>query len=193
MKPSKSIIMLLVTVLPLFGGESTLTTTYQPLDGLASGTITIAQVTCHDWYAFSGQPTAIGLISAPNIPPTNNPKLAKENLNLASVCGIHFICSDIDTSGGLTLDASDFVVPKRFAYPRDQIIRACLECLRRCIPAKLRGTPVTVVASDENKTWIGKIVNEFNVHDRNDVFFIPLVMRGDTIIIWKAAISPHKH
>ena len=44
-------------------GESMLGTTFQPLDGLGSGTIRIVEVTCHDWYGMSGQSSSIGLIS----------------------------------------------------------------------------------------------------------------------------------
>lgn len=158
------------------GGESSLTVTYQPLDGLASGGIIIAHVTCHDWYSHSGQATAIGLISAPNVPPTNNPKDATENLNLASVCGVLFSASDLgDPTAALelTLDATKFVIPERFGHPRENIIRSCLECLRRCLPEKLRKTPVTLKAADSDKDWMGKIVREFNKHDQRTVFYRP--------------------
>jgi hypothetical protein len=157
----------------LLGGESSLTTTYQPLDGLRSGAIIITQVACHDWYSHSGQPTAISLISAPNVPPTNNPKEATENLNLASACGFRFGCGDIDATRELTFDATDFEIPKRFDHPREQIVRACLECLRRCLPEKLLNTPVMLKASESEKEWLSKIVSEFNTHDRRKVFFIP--------------------
>src|SRR2546422_959555 len=113
MKHAVTISVLLAATYWLLGGESSLTTTYQPLDGLGSGAITISQVACHDWYSHSGQPTAIGLISAPNVPPTNNPKRATENLNLASVCGVRFGCGDIETTRELTLDATGFAIPRR--------------------------------------------------------------------------------
>ncbi len=157
-------------------GESALTITYQPLNGLGSGTIRISQVTCHDWYSHSGQATQISLISAPNIPPTNNPKEATENLNLASVCGVRFWTSDLGIPTEplvLTMDLSQFSVPQRFEYPREDIIRACLECLRRCLPDRLQKTPLTLECREIDSPWLTKIVSDFNAHDRSKVFFIP--------------------
>ena len=173
---SITILLLLAMSQAVFAGESSLTITYQPLDGLGSGEITISQVTCHDWNSHSGMATAIGLISAPNVPPTNNPTKATQNLNLASVCGVSFISSDIgDPSAALelTLDATKFVIPEQFGHPRENIIRSCLECLRRCLPEKLRKTPVKLDAADSDKEWMGKIVREFNKHDRRKVFYRP--------------------
>ncbi len=154
-------------------GESMLSTTFQPLDGLGSGTIKIVEVTCHDWYGMSGQPTGIGLISAPNIPPTNSSKEAKENLNLASACGLRFSCGDIDTVSELALDATAFSVPPRFGHSPEHILRASLECLRRCLPGKLRRTAVTLKSTEANREWMGKVITEFNAHDRAKVFFTP--------------------
>jgi hypothetical protein len=176
MKQVLTISVLIATMLAAMGGESSLTITYQPLYGLGSGEITISQVTCHDWFSHSGAATAIGLISAANIPPTNNPKEATENLNLASVCGVRFYASDIgdpQAALGLTLDATKFVIPKRFDHPRENIIRSCLECLRLCLPEKLRDTPVTLKAADSDKSWLSEIVCEFNAHDRRKVFLTP--------------------
>lgn len=173
MKRAISISVLIAMTVWVLAGESSLTTTYQPLDGLGSGAIVISQVACHDWYSHSGQPTAIGLISAPNVPPTNNPKEATENLNLASVCGLRFGCGDIETTRELTLDATGSAILRRFDHPREHIVRASLECLRRCLPEKLRDTPVTLRASEPNKAWLSDIIREFNAHDRRKVFFTP--------------------
>lgn len=160
----------------LQGGESALTTTYQPLDGLGSGAIVIAPVACHDWYASSGQATAIQLISAPNVPPTNNPKEAKEDLNLASQCGLVFYSSDLGDPEApleLTLDATRFSVPVRFGHPQEDILRASLECLRRCLPPNLRKTPLTLKADGKQKEWMSAIVRQFNAHKREKVFYVP--------------------
>ncbi len=150
-----------------------LTATFQPLDGLGSGTIKIVEVNCHDWYGMSGQPTSIGLISSPNVPPTNNPEQAKEDLNLASVCGLRFSCGDIDTTLELTLDATAFSVSQRFGHSREHILRASLECLRRCLPEKLRRTALTLKVADDNRDWMAELIAEFNAHDRTKVFFTP--------------------
>ena len=47
-------------------GESTLTTTYQPLAGLEQ--VTIVPVTCHHWHATSAG-SAVDLIHVKNVPP----------------------------------------------------------------------------------------------------------------------------
>lgn len=178
MKRALSISVLIAMTLAVFGGESSLTITYQPLDGLGSGEITISQVTCHDWYSHSGKATAIGLISAPNVPPTNNPEKATENLNLASTCGVKFYASDIGDPNAaleLTMDVTKFRIPTRFGHSRENIIRSCLECLRLCLPEKLRDTPVTLKATDPDKPWLSEIVRGFNAHDRQKVFHTPPV------------------
>ena len=159
-----------------FAGESSMTMTYQPIDGLGSGKIYIMQVACHDWYSHSGQATQIGLISAQNSPPTNNRKEATEDLNLTSVSGLRFGSSDIGDSKAaleLSMNATGFAVPKRFNHHREEIIRASLECLRRCLPEQLVKTPVTLRCSDFDKQWMEQIVSEFNAHDRSKIFFTP--------------------
>ncbi len=167
---------LIASSLSVFGGESSLTTTYQPLNGLGVTKIFISAVACHDWYSHSGYPTAIGLISVPNVPPTNNPKGATQNLNLASVCGVYFYTSDIGdpkAALGLTMDVTKFAIPNGCDHPREDIIRACLECLRRCLPEKLIRTPLTLKASDKDSKWMSAIVHAFNAHDRSTVYYSP--------------------
>jgi len=166
-------LLILAAALPLPGGESVLTTTFQPLDGLGSGTIVIVPVTCRNWHGMSGQPARIGLIAAPNVLPGNAPAEAAADLNLASVCGLRFACSDVEAARELTLDATAFAMPTRFVHRRDHIIRACLECLRRCLPDALRDTPVVLKRSAADAEWIDPIMKEFNVHDRRRVFFTP--------------------
>jgi hypothetical protein len=166
-------IALLLLASNILAGESSLTVTYQPLDGLGSGEVQVCRVLCHDWYSHSGQPTAIGLISARNVPPTNNPKQATDDLNLASACGLHFSCGDIELVQELFLDATKFKLSEGRGYEREVIIRASLECLRRCLPPKLIKTPLKLQASEADKAWLTVIVNEFNKHDRSKVFYEP--------------------
>lgn len=154
-------------------GESALTKTYQPLEGLGNVKIHIVEVTCHDWYGHGSQPTAIGLISARNVPPTNNPKEAKEDLNLASLCGLRFSAGDIEFTEEVTLDATAFKITPELGYPREDVLKASLECLRRCLPPKLMKTPLTLKTSKEHQGWMGKIIAGFNAHDRKKVFFVP--------------------
>ena len=175
MKPSHILSALVALAHLAAAGESALTTTFQPLDGLRTGAIQIVQVTCHHWYANSAS-SAVDLIDVPNVPPSDQPAQAHENLNLASVCGVGLSTSDLGDTGVplvITIDLTRFSVPKRFGYPRENIVRACLECLRRAMPEKLRGTPVTLKASDADLPWADPIVKEFNKHDRKKVFFTP--------------------
>jgi len=177
MKSLPLIVILYVLLQPLFAGESALTKTFQPFFwlGAGAGVPIITEVTCHDWYTSSGRPTAIGLISAPNIPPTNNPAEATEDLNLASVCGVYFYTSDIGNPKAalsVTMDCTKFVKPpKRYGDPRRSVFRASLECLRRTLPDKLFKTPVTLKASDADMKWMSAIIREFNEHDRSKEFY----------------------
>lgn len=164
---------LLAGISSLWAGESALTTTFQPLDGLGAGGIRICPVACHDWYSHGSELTAIGLICAPNVPPTNNPQQAKENLNAAARFGLK-LGSDDGQNGGspaLTLDATSFRVPEGYGRWKEPVIRATLECLRRCLPENLRSTPVALKAGEADQAWIGAIVKEFNGHDRGKVFY----------------------
>ncbi len=168
--------LLIATTLLVSGGESSLTITYQLIEEVGCRGIRISQVTCHDWYSHSGMTTQIGLISAPNVAPTNNPKEATEDLNLASTCGIHFYSSDIgnpQTPLELTLSAIKLAIPANRMDQREAIIRASLECLRRCLPDRLLKIPLTLQAGAGDTYWMTKIVSEFNAHDRTKVFFTP--------------------
>lgn len=167
------ILILLVLWLPILApaGEAGLTRTFQPLDGFGNDRILIEPVLCYDWYAASGLPTQIDLISAPNKLPTNAPKPI-ENVNLASLCGFHFSGDDNDASLTLKLDATQFKKPEE-GYPVEDILRASLECLRRVLPMKLLKTPLSFTAPAQEREWMGKIIKEFNAHDRSQTFFAP--------------------
>ena len=121
----------------LFAGESTLTQTIQPLDGMGSGEIVIAPVICHDWNALSGFPTAIGLITARNIPPTNAPKPVGD-INIASASGL--VLSFTEDSAGrgvVTLDCRALRIPQRLSCTELQAVGVTLECLRQVAGPKL--------------------------------------------------------
>ena len=150
-------------------GESSLTKTFQPMDGLGAGRIVIVDVTCHDWYSHSGQPTAISLISAKNVPPTNSEK-ATRDINLASSSRLYFGCQDIEAAiPDLVIAADKFVAAG--GYPKETILRASLECLRRVLPSKLMKTELTFTSSPENREWMGKIVSDFNRADKSKPFY----------------------
>lgn len=165
-------LVLLALAIPAKGGESALTTTFQPLAGLGAGRIHVTPVTCHDVHPGPG--SAIRLISASNVPPTDAPNIANADLNLASLCGVTFIPGDLGApraTPSLTMDCTKYVAPpKQFAYPREEIIRACLECLRRNLSGSLLKVPVRLRASEANTAWMSRLVDEFNRHDRRNPF-----------------------
>jgi hypothetical protein len=118
--------------------------------------------------------TAIDLISAKNVPPTNNPKEAVADLNLASMCRVGFGASDLGDPNAkpeLIMDATEFDPTKGRGHAREEIIRASIECLRKCLPDKLLNVPVTLRCADSDRIWLEKIVTEFNAHERTKVFY----------------------
>lgn len=173
MKLHRGIFLMGSLVQLALGGESALTTTYQPLDGLGKAEIVISPVVCHHWYANSAS-SAVDLIGVRNVPPTDNLTQATEDLNLASVCGVKFSTCDLGVqriTPMITMDASKFLVPERFSHPKEEVVRACLECLRLCLPEVLRTTPVTLKCKEEDKEWMQKIISEFNAHPRSRPFY----------------------
>lgn len=156
-------------------GESALTTTYQPLAGLGSGEVAIVQVTCHHWYANSAS-SPVDLIHVRNVPPTDNPKEATEDLNLASRCGLKFSTNDLGTAASVPMilfDATKFDVAKSGGYSKEDIVRASFECLRRCLPGNLKNTKITLRSQEADKEWISKIVAEFDSAPRDQPFYTP--------------------
>lgn len=173
MKIFTSIVFLLTAAGATLAGESSLTTTYQPLDGLGSGEVTVVQVTCHHWYANSVG-SAVDLIHVRNVPPTDNPKKATEDLNLASRCGLKFSTNDLGDSEArpmILFDAKRFDVSESGGYEKEEIVRASLECLRRCLPPVLTSTKVTLECKDSDRSWLTAIVDEFNAAPRDKAFY----------------------
>lgn len=163
-------------------GQSTLTTTWQPLHGHSTIGIVIAEVTCHHWYASSAS-SSLDLIAVRNVPPTDQPEMAKEDLNLASICGLKFSLNDQGFQNPppleVTLDATRFALGGSLArIPAEaqvevkaKIIRASLECVRRCLGEQRAKAPVKLVCKEADREWLGNIVEEFNAHDRSKEFY----------------------
>lgn len=151
---------------PALATEAGLVRTYQPF---GMDAITIEPVTCYAWNLQAAADEAVRYISARNVPP-NFSKTPVEDLNLASMSHLSF--ESFSGSGAplkLFMDAGAFASPKE--YSREEVVRACLECVRRVLPPKLFKTPLTFSASPENQGWMSKIVDEFNRHDRRKVFY----------------------
>jgi len=145
----------------LFAGESMLTQTIQPLDGLGSGEVVIAPVICHDWIAFSGFPTAIGLITAKNVPPTNAPKPV-DDINIASASGLVLsFTEDSAGKGVVTLDCRALRIPQRLSCTELQAVGATLECLRQVAGPKLNAMTLTATLKPTGQEAIQKRVEAF--------------------------------
>lgn len=160
-------ILSLGLAVPALATECALVRTYQPF---GMDRITIEQVTCFVWNAQIAVDDALLYISAKNEPP-NFSKTPVGDLNLASTSHLSFSNSESGTSRPmkLVMKADEFVITE--GYSREDIVKACLECVRRLLPAKYLKTPLTFSASPENKEWMSKIVDEFNRHDRSQVFY----------------------
>ena len=145
----------------LLAGESTLTQTFQPLDGLGSGEVVIAPVMCHDWSSHSGFPTAIGLITAKNIPPTNAP-MPIGDINIASASGLILLVSE-DAAGRtvITLDCRALRVPQQFACTELQAVGATLECLRQVAGQKLDTMTIKATLKPDGQEAVQKLVDDF--------------------------------
>ena len=176
MKKFATILPILLAARVAIAGESALTTTYQPLDGLGAGAVIVVQVTCHHWNAMSSVGSAIDLIHVRNVPPTDKPTQATQDLNLASRCGLRFSTNDLGAAGAvpmILLDATKFDDSKAGGYPREDIVRASLECIRRCLPEKLRFTKITLSCRDADREWLSMIVSEFDKAARDKPFYEP--------------------
>ena len=161
---------LFATASTLFAGESSLTQTFQPLDGLGAGEVIIAPVMCYDWYSHAGWHTAIGLITAKNIPPTNAPKPI-EDTNAASACGLSLEAGE-DATGRITvtLDCRALQVPQRLGCTELQAVGATLECLRLVAGAKLNSITIQATLKPNGQEAIQKLVAAFIKHPKDKEF-----------------------
>ena len=161
---------LIATASTLFAGESALTQTFQPLDGLGAGRVIIAPVMCYDWYAHSGWHAAIGLITAKNIPPTNAPKPI-EDTNAASACGLSLDAGE-DAAGHITvtLDCRALQVPQRLGCTELQIVGATLECLRQVAGPKLNSITIQATLKPNGQEAIQKLIAAFIKHPKDKEF-----------------------
>jgi hypothetical protein len=158
------------TAAQLFAGEAMLTQTIQPLDGLGSGEIVIAPVMCHDWNALSGFPTAIGLITAKNIPPSNAPKSVGD-INIASASGLALSFEEDSARRGVVIVESRALrVPQQFSYTELQAVGATLECLRQVAGPKLDTMTIRAMLKPNGQEAIQKLVDAFIKHPKETPF-----------------------
>ena len=160
-----------------FASEPGFVTSFQPLGRMAGNDLRIAQVTCISKWAFSDddRTVPIYLIHRPFHPPTDT-DAKSHNCNLASVVGLTFkVDSTLRDELKIVLDASSLKTEKETlevaGVDRELVIMASLECLRRCTPHKLKNLKVIVIAKDEDKQAVEKIVQNFNQHDKATPFF----------------------
>jgi hypothetical protein len=170
MKLRIALLLVVAAVAQSLAGESALTQTVQPLDGLGSGEIVIAPVMCHDWSSHSGMPTAIGLITAKNIPPTNAPKPV-EDINIASACGLVLTyAEDKERRGVVTLDCRALRIPLYLGCTELEAVGVTLECLRKVAGANLNKMTIVATLKPDGQETIGKLVEAFKKHAKDQPF-----------------------
>lgn len=149
-------------------GDSVLTQTFQPF--VEAGHVRIVPVTCYDPKALSGLPTAIELITAKNIPPTNASEPIGD-FNLASAAGIKLHYSeDRSSHGTLTIDFTQLHVTDSMVCTEEQIVRGTLECLRRAAGKRLSRITLTPSLKPTGQEEIRKIMTEFASHPMGKEF-----------------------
>ena len=154
----------------VIAGESALTQVFQPLDGLASDAIQIAPVMCHNWYSHAGWSSAIDLITAPNIPPTNAPE-GIDDINLASAFGLKFrYTEDASAHGTVTIDCTSLQKPQGASCTEQQMLRATLECLRRVAGEHMHGLRIEHRLKSAGQEELRQIIEAFIKHPKEQPF-----------------------
>jgi hypothetical protein len=150
--------------------------TYQPLGGVPGGDVLIERVMCVSKYAFSDdtKTAPITLIHKAYSPPTDTG--ASGDYNLASKVGLEFrVDWALPDQPKFVLDASKLATKTKVlevtSLDRELVVLVCLECLRRCTPAKLMDVEVILIAKDADKPDLEKIVQKYNKHKKDSPFF----------------------
>lgn len=149
--------------------------TYQPLGGLANGTVHVESVTCVSRNAYSDDDLIlpISYISAPYTPPGD---AGLENVNLAADAGVQFVVSHEDPKHPRIILLVESLPDEdggadKFNNTRDTVFMACLECLRLCVPEKLKDAPVVLVTKSKDRVWLEQIIEKYNKHKKSLPFY----------------------
>jgi hypothetical protein len=149
--------------------------TYQPLGGMANGTIHIVPVMCISMYAFSDDEKSlpISFISAPYIPPSDN---KAGNVNQAKEAGISFgIRHDDPKAPQIILSVEslpdDTESANKFNNTSEVVFTASLECLRLCTPPKLKNAAVVLSTKAADKGWLELLLGKYNKHNKDLPFY----------------------
>ena len=153
----------------LIAGESGLTQVFQPLDGLGSDAVQIAPVMCHNWNSHAGWFSAIDLIAAPNIPPTNAPE-AVDDINLASAFGLKLHYSGDGSAHAVTIDCTSLQKPQRVSCTAQQALRATLECVRRVAGKHIHGLRIEYRLKSSGQEELREIIESFIKHPKDQPF-----------------------
>lgn len=164
-------ITILLTISKVGAGENAVTYTVQALTGLAGDTPRFEKVYCHDIYAFSGEPTAMGFICAPHFPPTNS-KQKMEDHNLLSAAGVKI--GGKLTKGGvaITLDVSNLDIPKGlYDGSEGSLIAFALECIRMTANLnRIENYSLEVIAPASISETAQQLKAKFLAHDKSKRF-----------------------
>lgn len=155
---------------PSLAGESGLTKVYQPFDNFNGDGILIESVMCYEHNVMSGLPTAISLITAKNIPPTNWSKPI-EDVNLASVCNLNLgYEEDAVQKITVTMYCGDLTIPQRVAGRPEEIVGATLECLRLVMGKKLDQMSLKIQTKEHGQEKLRELFEKFVRHPKDKPF-----------------------
>ena len=143
---------------------------FQPLDGLESDVIQIAPVMCYDRNTHAGWFTAVELITARNIPPTNAPEPV-DDINLASAYRLRLHYTEDGSSNAvITLDSTALQKPVYASATEQQVVRATLECLRRVAGERIHSLRIEGRLKPSGQEELREIVEAFRTHPKDQPF-----------------------
>jgi len=149
--------------------------TYQPLGGLANGTVHVESVMCVSRNAYSDDDHTLPMsyISAPYTPPGD---ADLKNINLAADAGVEFAVSREDPKHPqiiLQLESlpDEDGSANKFNNTREVVFTAILECLRLCVPEDLKDASVVLATNSKDKVWLEQIIQKYNKHNKSLPFY----------------------
>ena len=151
--------------------------TYQPLGGMANGTIRVESVICISRHAFNDDDKSLPMrfISEPYLPPSDT-MLKQQNVNQAKEAGISFGISYKNPEAPQIILSvenlpDDNESANKFNNTREALFTASLECLRLCTPDKLKDVTVVLSTKFADKAWLEEIIRKYNKHKKDLPFY----------------------
>jgi hypothetical protein len=175
MKSLFSLSLAVILIDCAFASEPGFVRTYQPLGGLANGTIHVEPVICVSRNAYSDDDRSLPMsfISAPYTPPGD---ADVKNINLAAVAGVEFVVSREDPKHAKIVFQveslpDDRASAQKYNNTREVVFTAILECLRLCVPEELKDASLVLATESKDKAWLEQIIDNYNKHNKTLPFY----------------------